>query len=109
MDCSLPEPSLHGILQVKILAWVAIPFSISSWPRDQTQVSLIAGDSLLSESESESCSVVSNSLRPHGLHSPWNFQGQNTEVGSRSLLQGIFLIQGSNPGLLHCGQILYYV
>ena len=42
---------------------------------------------------SESCSVVSNSLWPHGLYSPWNSPGQNTRVGSRSLLQGIFLTQ----------------
>ena len=40
--------------------------------------------------ESESYSVVSSSLRPHGLHSPWNSRGQNTGVGSLSLLQGIF-------------------
>ena len=33
--------------------------------------------------------------------------GQNTGVGSLSLLQGIFPTQGSNPGLPHCGQILY--
>ena len=33
--------------------------------------------------------------------------GQNTEVGSLSLLQGIFLVQGSNPGFPHCRQILY--
>ena len=39
--------------------------------------------------------------------SPWNSLGQNTGVGSLSLLQGIFLIQGLNPGLLHCRQILY--
>ena len=39
---------------------------------------------------SESCSVVSNSLWPHGLYSPWNSLGQNTGVGSLSLLQGIF-------------------
>ena len=57
--------------------------------------------------ESESCSVVSNSLQPHGLYSPWNSPGQNTGVGSLSLLQGIFSIQGSNPGLQHCKQILY--
>ena len=50
---------------------------------------------------------MSNSLRPHGLYSPWNSPGQNTGVGSRSLLQGIFPTQGSNPGLLHCRQILY--
>ena len=39
-------------------------------------------------------------------HSPWNSPGQNTGVGSLSLLWGIFLTQGWNPGLLHCRQIL---
>ena len=38
---------------------------------------------------------------------PWNSPGQNTGVGSPSLLQGIFPTQGSNPGLSHCGWILY--
>ena len=56
---------------------------------------------------SESCSVVSHSLQPHGLHSPWNSPGKNTGVGSLSLLQGIFPTQGLNPGLPHCRQILY--
>ena len=51
--------------------------------------------------------VMSNSSGPHGLHSPWNSPGQNTGVGSLSLPQGIFPTQGSNPGLLHCRQILY--
>ena len=41
-------------------------------------------------------------LRPHGLYSPWNSPGQNTGVGSRSLLQGIFPTQESNPGLPRC-------
>ena len=58
-------------------------------------------------SESESRPVVPNSLRPHGLHSPWNSPGQNTAVGSLSLLQGIFPTQESNQGLLHCRRILY--
>ena len=49
----------------------------------------------------------SDSLWPHGLHSPWNSPGQNTGVGSHSLLQGIFSTQGSNPGLPHCRLILY--
>ena len=57
--------------------------------------------------ESESCSVVSDSLRPHGLYSPWNSPCKNTVVGSRSLLQGIFTTQGLNPGLPHCSQILF--
>jgi len=59
----------------------------------------------LNQRESESRSVVSDSLRPHGL-SPWNSTGQNTGVDSLSLLQGIFPTQESNPGL-HCRQILY--
>ena len=56
---------------------------------------------------SESCSVSADSLRLHGLYSPWNSPGQNIRVRSHSLLQGIFPTQGSNPGLLHCRQILY--
>ena len=55
----------------------------------------------------ESHSVVSDSLRPRGLYSPWVSPGWNTGVGNLSLLQGIFLTQGSNPGLPHCRQILY--
>ena len=57
--------------------------------------------------ESESHSVVSNFLWPHGLYRPWNSPSQNTEVGSQSLLQGIFPTHGSNPGIPHCRQILY--
>ena len=62
---------------------------------------------LLIGCEHESCSVLSDSWRPHGLHSPWNSPGQNTGVGSSSLLQGIFPTQGSNPGLWYYRQILY--
>ena len=47
--------------------------------------------------ESESHFVVSDSLRPHGLYNPWNSPGQNTGVGSLSLLWGIFPTQGLNP------------
>ena len=58
-------------------------------------------------SESESWAVVFDSLWPCGLYSQWNSPGQNTGVGSLSLLQGIFPTQGSNPGLLPCRWILY--
>ena len=61
----------------------------------------------LTHFESESHSIVSDSLRPLGLYSPWNSPGQNTGVGSLSLLQGIFPTQGWNPGLPHCRQILH--
>ena len=60
-----------------------------------------------SESENESLSVVSDSLRPLGLYSPCNSPGQKTGVGSLSLHQGIFPTWGQNPGLLHCRQFLY--
>ena len=65
------------------------------------------------ESEDESLSVMADSLRPHGLlqatefSRPWNSPGQNTEVDTLSLLQGIFPTQGSNSGLPHCRRILY--
>ena len=52
---------------------------------------------------------MSNSLRPHGLYSPWNSPDQNTGMSSLSLLQGIFPNQGWNPGLLYCRQILYHL
>ena len=51
---------------------------------------------------------------PHGLQltrllCPWNSSGKNIAMVSHFLLQGIFLIQGLNPGLLHCRQILYHL
>ena len=59
-------------------------------------------------------SVVSESLRLHGLQPasllcPWNSPGKHTGMGYHSLLQRIFPTQGSNPGLLHCRQILYHL
>ena len=59
------------------------------------------------DNEGERRSVVPDSLQPHGLYSPWGSSGQNTGVGSLSLLQEVFPTQGSNPGLPHCRQILY--
>ena len=58
-------------------------------------------------SENESRSVMSDSLWPQGLYSPWNSPGQNTGMGSLSLLQGIFPTQVSNPSLPYCRRILY--
>ena len=44
MDCSPPDSSVHGILQVRILEWAAVPFSRgSSQPRDQTHISHTVG------------------------------------------------------------------
>ena len=81
-----PSTIVHGIFQARILEWLAFPFSRgSSQPRDWTQVSGIAGDSLAAE--------------PQG-------KLKNTGVGSLSLLQEIFLTWKSKWGLLHCRRIL---
>ena len=61
------------------------------------------------ETESESLSVVSDCLQPHGLQSPRNSPGQNMVVGSLSLLQEIFPIQGSKPNLPPFRQILCHL
>ena len=81
MDCIV-----HGILQARILEWIAFPFSRgSSQPRDLPRSPALQADSLLAEHKG----------------------GRNTEVGSLSLLQQTFLTQESNWGLQHCRQILY--
>ena len=67
----------------------------------------LGATAIVPPSESGSHSVVCDSLRPHGLYSPWTSPGQNTGVGGLSLLQGVFPTQGWNPGLLHCRRILH--
>ena len=85
--CGPMDYIVHGILQARILEWVAVPFSRgSSQPRDQTQVSRIAG----------------------GFFTSWaTRKAQEYWSGSLSLLQQIFQTQKSNWGLLHCRWILY--
>ena len=90
--------------------WLPTPVCLAwkiPWAEDPDSQRGQTGPS--SWSESESHSVVSDSLWPHGLYSPWNSPGQNTRVGSLSLLNpGIFPTQGSNPGLtaLQVGSLL---
>ena len=95
----------------RILEWVQpIPSPVDlSDPEMEPGSPALQVDSLPTEllGTKWSRSVVSDSLWPHGLYSPWNSPGQNTGVGSLSLLQRIFPTQGSNPGLPHCRQILY--
>ena len=61
-----------------------------------------------------SCSVMSDSLQPHGLQParllcPWNSPGKNIGVDSHSLLQGIFQTQRLNLSLPQCRQILHHL
>ena len=66
------------------------------------------GACVLSHSVMSDC-LPSHGLQPARLLCPWNSSGKNTGVGCHALLQGIFPTQGSNPGLLHCRQILYHL
>ena len=85
-SCDTMDYTVHGILQTRILGWVAFPFSKGSFqPRDWTQVSCITG----------------------GFFTIWaTRKAKNTGVGSLSLLHWIFPTQESNQGLLCCRQIL---
>ena len=119
MGCSLPGSSIHGILQARILEWVAISFSRgSSWPRNRTQVSCITGSykgSPLLEWQlflsprglpNPGIEPRSPTLQVDSLLSEPPGKPKNTGVGSLSLLQRIFLTQELNLGLLHCRWIL---
>ena len=117
MDCSPPGSSVHGDSPGKNTGVGCHAFLQGNFPTQGSNPGLPhcrqnlyclrhQGCPLLTI-ESESCSVVCDSLRPHGLHSPWNSPGQSNGVDSLSILQEIFPTQGLNLGLLHCRQILY--
>ena len=82
-----PMDLVHGILQARILDWVAFPFS-----RDLPNSGI----------EPRSPTLEADSLPAEPQWKP-----KNTGVGSLSLLQQIFQTQESNWGLLHCRRILY--
>ena len=94
--CNGPSPS----------SWF-IFFNLAAGNLTVRRVHMLISNRYTFESESENCSVVTDSLRQHGLHNPCNSPGQSSGVGSLSLLQGIFPTQGSNPVLPHCRKILY--
>ena len=140
MDCSPPSSTARGIFQARIPEWVVISFSrISSWPKDLTRVSCIGRwllycwttwqvrsywtkcQTLRAFSDVQIfmfsacmhvCSVMSDSLQPHGLQPtrlpcPGNFTGKNTGVGCHFLHQGVFPTQGLDLSLPHCRRRLY--
>ena len=67
----------------------------------------IVSEYLMLNVGSESRSVVSDSLWPHGLYSPWISQARILEWVDFPFSRGIFPTQGLNPNLPHCRQILY--
>ena len=115
--------SVHGILQARRLEWGAMPSSRRpSWSGDWTHalhwqmgslplaphyfLTIYSLVTLILWSEVEVTQLCPTLCDPTDC-TLWNSPGQNTGVGSLSLLQGIFPGQGSNPGLLPCRQILY--
>ena len=114
-DCSDLAAAAAGALFLGI-------FSISYWiflhirifcTLNQILCSTILGRALCVLSVL-TCSVMSDSQRPHGLQPtrllcPWDSPGKNTRVGCYALFQGIFPTQGPNPGLPDCRQILYHL
>ena len=72
---------------------------------NKSSKSLSVGQVKVQVKVTQSCPTLCDPM--NYIYSYWNSPGQNTGVGSLSLLQEIFPTQGSNPGLKHCRQILY--
>ena len=135
MDCSPPGSSVQGILQARILEWVAIPFSRDfPEPGIEPRSPALAGRFFtiwvtrevhyftlkvfentgwppsyvsLKAKVTQLCPTLCDPL-DYTVHGILQARVQKpTGMGSLSLLQGIFPTQGLNPGLLHCKQILY--
>ena len=118
MDCSPPGSSVHGILQARILEWVAIPFSRGSsqgsHPGIEAGAPTLQEDSLLSDPPGEprapdvklarSCLTLCNPMdyTVHGI-----LQARIPEWLAIPFSRGFFPTQGSNQGILHCRWILY--
>ena len=117
MEYSLPSFCVHGVLQARILEWIAMPSTRgSSWPSllfklDPASLMspALAGVFFTTSIIWEACyvcSILSSSLWSHGLQPtrllcPWNFPGKNTRVGYHALLQGIFPTRDWILHLLH--------
>ena len=107
MDCSPPGSSVHGILQARLLEWAAIPFSQgTSWPRDRTQVSRIAGSFCTIWATRETLMLVGASnlnwwglgkfhshrkiMQPHGTYSMVVIESQCNPMGLILLANSVF-------------------
>ena len=86
--------------------FTGLPFGFQGVKFLTVQDSALSWSPASVSSKSESHSVLCNSAT-HGLYSPWSSPGQNTGVGSHSLLQEIFPTKEQKPDLPHCRQSLY--
>ena len=95
----LSDQNSHGFQALQMVSTFSMPIDHSFVP--------VSFESSRPLALCVSRSIVSDSLWPQGPYSLWSFPGQNTGVGSHSLLQGFFPIQGLKPGLPHYRWILY--
>ena len=102
------KSNLGWLLSIKVLIYL-----LDNWTKRHKPLPLWGLHSSMGNKQWSEVSVISESETPwtvaHQRPLSMEFSGKNTGVGSRSLLQGIFLTQGSNPGLLNCRQILYFL
>ena len=106
-----PEDMLWAMVSAAFLCCCRCGRGVSK-SQKQNAVPLSPYSRMFPSSVQFSRSVVTDSLRPHGLQPtgllrPWDFPGKNTRVGCHFLLQGNFPTQRSNPGLPRCRQTLY--
>ena len=92
MDCSLPDSSVHGISQARILEWVAVSFSSgSSRPRDQICISALQADSLMLSQQGSPLSSTDKSkstpelscYRDREIGLPWCLSGKEPACQGR--------------------------
>ena len=95
LDCSLPGSSVHGVFQARVLEWGAIAFSVAC-------AAATPAKSL------QSCPTLCDPIdgSPPGFSVHGILQARVLEWVTFPFFG--FLTQGLNPGLLHCGQILYH-
>ena len=114
MDCSPPGSSVHGFSRQEYWSGVPLPSPFLSHALYQMSVCYLyffcPGNSILvCVLVAQLCPTLCDPMEcsPTRLLCPWNSPDKSTEVGSPSILQEIFLTQGSNLVLLHYKQILY--
>ena len=118
IGCSLPDSSVSGILQARILEWVPSLQGILLTQGSNSHLLCLPaladgffrappGKPSPGDLPNPGIEPRSPELQADSLPSEPSGKPMNTGVGSLSILQGIFPFQESNQGLLHCRQILY--
>ena len=98
----LGQPTADGLKGMLVPSSLGLILNVWNKECEETEQTVLC---LVTQSCPTLCDPMD--LKPTRLLCPWNSPGKNTGVGCHALLQEIFPIQGSNPGLLHYRRILY--